>query len=409
MIRNVDDVTALLNRRFGSAAGRPFSIVRTLVWVLVGLYLLGMLYPAKTIKYTDTYYNQHLKNPNVIDQLLDKNDPRGFLKGKKDPNAFTIAWIGTSTLQNVGTGHYSFVPADVRKLVPQINGKSVHVQLYLLEGGRQYDLYTVLSKAIATKPDLIMLDLNPFWVFNDTQVQEWPNLNGAVFGDMVGQPASWPYLAAFDTPSDLALAVGSSHLSVLRDRWSYAGSLRAKVAKLDPLNPPKPDPHPKPLTGTARIAAMQSPLDFWETFRPIVPKGSPNDLLQQQLLKNSTTDGSAINDGIVSAMFSAIVDSKIPTVAYVPAIDPSALTKPSVNAALARIEAHLQKIGDEHTASTFLLKSQSAIRTVHGLTFKDMAHMTYDAPMVDYLANLVCTEVLSQDPTGQCTPSRSGS
>ena len=82
---------------------------------------------------------------------------------------------------------------------------------------------------------------------------------------MIGQPSNWPYLAAFDSPSDLALAVGSSHLSALRDRWTYAASLRDKVAKLDPLNPPKPDPNAKrkPLTGTALMATCMTRRSRW--------------------------------------------------------------------------------------------------------------------------------------------------
>jgi hypothetical protein len=407
MIRNVNDVSALLNRRFGGAVARPWSIVRTLAWVLVGLYVLGLVYPARPTVTSQTYYNKKLVGTSTVDQMLDKNDPRGFVKPVKDPKDFTIAWIGTSTMQNVGPGHYSFVPADVRKMLPEINGKPVRVQMYLLEGGRLMDLYNTVSRAIATKPDMIMLDLNPLWLFNDSQTEEWTNLTGAVFADMVGQPASWPYLAAFDSPSDMALAVAGAHLSVINDRWSYAESLREDLDRWSPINPAKPST--KRPTGTALIASMTSPLDFWETFRPIIALGSPNEKLQEQILKNAVTNGSNLSDGIMNAMFDALAGSKIPTVAYVPAIDPGALKDPGVNEALTRIEDRVAVIANSHQASTFLVKPQSAIRTVTGIKFKDIAHMTYDAPMVSYLANLVCAQDHHVNPNAQCTPTQTAS
>jgi hypothetical protein len=405
VIHDVKDVTALLDRRFGSATSGVLSMLRVIVWTLVGFIVLGVLVPAPKVDLNKTHYNKIMPTRAVRDLTLDKNDPRGWKHPKRDPDAFTIAWVGSSTLQNVGR-HYSFIPADVRERLPEIDGRPVRVEMYLLEGGRLMDLFNSVAEALSTKPDLVMVDLNPLWLFNDRQIQEWDNLNGVVFGNLIGDPVNWPLIAALDTPRDAALGAASSRLPVLRDRWSYAIGLRHRLDELSPLNPAVPDPtapHVAP-TGLALVATMQSPLAFWNYYRPLVPQGTPNRKLQEALLRGAKTDGSVMNDDIVAAMMNALGDSKIPAVAYIPPIEPSALSHAGVDPALRRIERHLQEIAAEHPSPTLLVKSQSAVRVLNGLTFKDLVHLTYDPPMIDYLVGLICSHLAATEPTAQCTP-----
>lgn len=405
MIRDVKDVTALLDRRFGSAAGRPLSFVRTLAWVLVGLYLLGLLFPAPKLDVNRTYYNRKMPNTATRDLVVDKNDPRGWVHRKRDPHKFTIAWVGTSTMQNVAPGPYTFIPADVLARIPKIDGKPVRVNMYLFEGGRLMDLYAAIEDALATKPDLVMLDLNPLWLFNDRAIQGWPNLNTAVFNHLLKVPSSWPIVASLYQPSEGALALASSHLSVLRDRWTYANKLRDMIASMTPINPPAlPKGPQKRPTGLAFVATMQTPLSFWNYYRPIAPLGPGPLPLQEALIRGSRTDGSLMNDDILGSLFGSLAASKIPSIAYMPPINPVSLAHPGVDAALKRIEAHTAQIAGEHKAKTLLVKSQSAIRVLHGLQFKDIAHMTYSTPMVDYLTNLICSDLNSVSGAHECTP-----
>ncbi len=404
MIRNVKDASDLLDRRFGSAVGKPLSFARTLAWILVGLYVLGLLFPAPKVHLNKTYYNRKLPNTATRDLVLDKNDPRGWIHRKKDPSKFTIAWVGTSTMQNVAPGPYSFIPADVRDRIPKIDGKQVQVNMYLFEGGRLMDLYVAIEDAIATKPDLIMLDMNPLWLYNDRQIQNWSNLDTAVFDHLLKVPSSWGIAASLFRPSDAALALASSHLSVLRDRWSYANKLRDEIARRTPINPPAIPTKHKPLTGLALVATFETPLSFWNTYRPVAPQSSDPLPLQEALLRGAKTDGSSLNDDIVGALFGSLVDSKIPAIAYMPPIAPKALAAPGVNAALKRIEAHTKQLAAQHQAKTLLVQSESAIRFLHGLRFKDIAHMTYSTPMVDYLTRLICSHLDSVNPSTQCTP-----
>lgn len=400
MIRNVKDATALLDRRFGSATGRPWSIVRTLIWVLVGIYVIGLVLPAPKVDFQKTHYNVPLQGTRVRDLILDKNDPRGWQHVKKNPHHFTIAWVGGSSIQTVKPGHHGFLAVDTLHRLPKIDGKPVQVNMYLMESSRIYDLYVAVQDAIASKPDMIVLDVNPIWVFNPNAIQSWTNLNSTALSELISHPGAWPLIAAIDSPSDAALAL-ADNLGAVRDRWSYAEKLHDAIDKLAPnAAPPKPATH---LSGVELIATMQESLSFWNYYR-LIPSGTPGAERYPAMMAESKTDGSVLNDYIVGQMFGALADSKIPSLAYMAAVDPSTFRFPGVDATLARIENHLQQIADQHRSPTLLVRSKSATRYASGMQFRDMVHMTYAAPVVDYLSKQICAELTTIDPRTSCTP-----
>ena len=405
MIKNVKDVTDLLDRRFGSAMSRPLSIVRTLVWVVLGLYAIGLVLPAPKLAFNSTSHNRQLRGTTTRDLILDKNDPRGWKHLKKDPKKFTIAWIGTSTLQTVKPGHHGYVTVDVTKRLPKIDGKPVQVNLYLFDAGRAFDAYVATEDALRTKPDLIMVDLNAIWLFTERAVQGWPNLNPAALPSLISDPGNWPLIAAMDSPSDAALSLAASHLSSIRDRWSYAQKANALISHLAP-NLPKIDPSaaaPK-LSGLAKIATYQMPLNFWDRYRRQAPRGSSALQQQEGFLLESNTNGSGLTDDIASRLLSSLADSNIPSIVYLSAVNPASFKDPGVDAALHRVETRLQQLADQHRSKNLFVTSRSAIRTVHGLQFKDMVHTTYDPPLVDYLVKMMCSDLNTVNPSGDCSP-----
>lgn len=405
MIKNVKDATELFDRRFGAALGRPLSILRTLVWVVLGLYLIGLVFPAPKVAFNNTTHNKQLRGTVVRDVILDKNDPRGWKHLKKDPNKFTIAWIGTSTMQTVRPYHHGYVTVDVTKRLPKIDGKPVQVNMYLFDAGRTFDAYAATEDALKTKPDLVLVDLNAVWLFAERAIQGWPNLNSAALPALISDPANWPLVAAMDSPSDAALALAAGHLSSIRDRWSYAQKATSLINRLAP-NQPKIDPSaPAPkLSGLGLIASYQSPLNFWDRYRRQAPKGSSALRQQEGFLLEADTDGSGLTNAIISQMLASLADSKIPSIVYLSAVNPASFKDPGVNSALHRVEVRLRQLADEHRAKTLFVQPQSAIRTVKGLRFKDMVHTTYDPPLVDYLVKMVCSDLNTLNPSGDCSP-----
>jgi hypothetical protein len=399
MPRNVKDVSALLDRHLGSALGRPLSLLRTLVWAVLGVYLIGVVVPASAPR---LHHFRALQDAPVHALMVDKNDPRGWVQPHKDAHAFRIAWIGGSTIQTVAPGHGGFLPADVLDRLTDIDQKPVTVDMYLMEASRIFDLYAVLAEAVATKPDLIVLDVNPLWVFNPNAVQEWNNLNGAALPHLVSRTGSWPLLGGLYSPRDVALSFASGHLSAIRDRWSFSQRLLHGVARLAP-NPaaaPVRKPGAAGPTGVPLIASMQSPYSFWNYYR-LSPGDTEGIKGYPAILRQARTDGSALNDDIVGQMLSMLGDSKIPAIAYVSAVDPATLDAPT-DAALHRVEDHLRAIAAQHRAPNLFVQWQSGTRLVQGLTFRDMAHMTFDPPLANLLAATICRQLIAVDPATEC-------
>jgi hypothetical protein len=401
MIRNVKDVTDLFDRRFGSAMARPLSVVRTLVWALLGMYLFGLVVPAPPVHFA---HNRALATVPAKDLILNKNDPRGWQQVKRDPHTFTIAWIGGSTIQTVKPGQGGFLPVDVLNRLQQIDGKPVQVNMYLMEASRIFDLYAAMANALASKPDMVILDLNPLWIFNPNAVQEWENFNPAAFPDLISRTGNWPLMGALYSPRDVALSLASSHLSSIRDRWSYSQRLLDATKRLSPLTePPAVAPvsgQPRP-TGVQLIASMEMPYSFWNYYR-LAPQDTNGLRGYPAILRQSKTGGSTMNDDIVAQLLSALGDSKIPAIAYVSAVGPATLD-PATDAALHGVESHLRQIAAEHPARTLFVQWQSGTRLVQGLQFRDMAHMTFDPPIANLMAATICSQLTAVDPQTQCT------
>jgi hypothetical protein len=405
MIRNVKDATAFIDRRFGAVGTGGVSLLRIAAWTLVGLFLMGVAVRAPAVDLDKTHYNRLIPTPWVRDVTLDRNDPRGF-QVKHDPKAFTIAWIGPSTLQNISPTHYSFIPADVRERIPEVNGRPVKVDMYFLSGARVYDLYTATINALATHPDMILVDLNPIWLFNDTAVANWFNLNGVSFTHIAPDPHMWPLLAAFDEPQDVATGLAARGLPVIRDRWTYARKARAVLEKVSPLTIPSPLPTaaPPPPKSLAAVANMSTPLDFWQRFRPFADPRSPRAVRQLGLLRQSKTDGSVVNDLVIDRLLAALADSHIPAIAYVPPVSPEVFTAEGADEALQAIEDHLAEIAARHTSDTLEVKHRSAGRDLPPMTFNDLVHLAEDGPFVSYLSDLICAQLTALHVTDHCVP-----
>lgn len=409
MIRNVKDVTDLLDRRAGAAGRRPLSLLRIGAWLLIGLFLAGFVVHAQKPPGA-RQYQAHIKVTNVRDVTLDHNDPRGFFHVNQDPHYFRIAWVGASTLQNIAKHkHYTFVPADFRAAVPAIGGKPVRVDMYFVSGARIQDMYNAVLAAIHGKPNLIVVDDNPLYTFNTLALQGWPSLNEATAPYALARPGSWPLLASFATPEDLALGVMDRRLSALRTRWSLAEQLNEKLDRLSPLNRPLQPTATQHLTELQQIQAFGEALDFWLTYRPIDDPHDPIAVRELALLHESKTTGGTVPDRIVDQLIGSLADSKIPSYFYFSDLDPQALSNPDVNAALARIEDHLHEIADRHQAPTLTVQWQSLERVVAPVPFNDIVHIADDRPIVDYLARTLCAKLAALNPAWTCSRSSGGS
>jgi hypothetical protein len=180
--------------------------------------------------------------------------------------------------------------------------------------------------------------------------------------------------------------------------------LRAGIDKLSPSSEPKATAvPPTELHGLQLVATMPAPLDFWNYYR-LIPHDTPSPERYPAVLREAVTDGSTLNDRIVDQMLGMLADAKIPTFAYLSAVDPFSLTNPATDRALHEVENHLRRLAGENTGPRLQVQWQSGTRLVHGLEFRDMVHMTYDPPMADLLATRICAHLTAVDPHASCVP-----
>jgi hypothetical protein len=402
-MRDVKDVQALLDSRFGGAGRGPWSLVRIVIWMAVGLVLIGMAVPVPGPKLSANKYNAKIKDPLARIVTLDENDPRGF-RGTKDGDDFTIAWVGPSTLQSISKTRYAFIPADVRDRIPRIDGRTVVVDIYFLSGGRVVDLYAATEAALNSDADMIVIDLNPLWLFNERAIQAYENLNGTTFVHLIDHPSQWDLVAELYSPSDVLLGLASTHLPSVRNRWSYAAEIRRRVQVFDRLHASPPAPATAAPSGLDLVAQMQEPIEFWTRYRHTVPASASIRDRQVAFLEQSDTSGGTVNDVVVDHLLAAVVHSGLPAYLYVPPLAPDAMKDPSISATLAGIERHLGEIAARHRSPLVEVDNQSLGRVLPPTTFNDLAHVQEDGPIVSYLARAICHQLLATSTASHCSP-----
>ena len=82
-----------------------------------------------------------------------------------------MAWIGGSELLGVDPRHPAFIPRLVNDKIGTVDGERVDIDIYFVNAMRLADEFAAERAAVAAKPDMVVISLNPVWVLNDLAVQ----------------------------------------------------------------------------------------------------------------------------------------------------------------------------------------------------------------------------------------------
>jgi|GEM_PF-2746134 len=410
MIRNVEDVNRVIDSRFGAAGRSPMSLLRVAGWMIAGMLLIGVIWPASPVDLAQTPDNKGFSNAYVRSVSLDSNDPRGFAP-TEHKGGFTIAWIGGSTLRTSPPGIKEYVAADyiplqVQRFIPRSQGKPVYIDMYYMASARTFDLYAATEAAVSTSPDLLVLGLNPLWLFNDNTIQRRSNLDERLATSDVRDLGSWPIRSALLSPSDLALGTAARGLSAVRDRWSYAQDFQGPLDRLSPLDRSSP-PAPGRLSDLDEVATFTAPLQFWTGY-PKKPAQAEPTQNERDLgnLQYAYSGHAPFTDAVVGRMFATIKASGVPTYVYLDAISQDQLKDPRIDAQLRLIEGHLQSIADQNQAPNLTVRSESVARLLPPMQFADRYHLANARVFAPYLADELCERLRSSDIA--CTPETTG-
>src|SRR6478609_485450 len=191
---------AALRERMGFVV-TTWSLVRIGLVAVVGLVVAGLVIPSHPADLADSPYSA-LATQNTRNVSLPFGDTRGF-QPTSPSHAFRVAWVGGSETLSVGKGHRGFIADLVGDRLGQVDGKNVSTDVFYLDAIRLADELAGLSAAIDSKPDVVVISLNPVWVLNDLAAQQWGYLDGTLARHSTWPPSRWPVAASFVSPGDV--------------------------------------------------------------------------------------------------------------------------------------------------------------------------------------------------------------
>ncbi|MGO4360262.1 hypothetical protein AB4Z14_01135 [Terrabacter sp. 2TAF16] len=364
-----DRLLAFLHDRVGFDVTR-WSIVRIAAFAVAALVVAGIVVEPRPGQRDD----QALATRQVRNVSLAFGDPRGFDPTPKGKN-FKVAWIGGSETQAVGPKTRAFIPGLVSERMGRVDGKVVSTDLYYLDAIRLVDEVSALSSALASKPDLVVISLNPVWVLNDLAPQQWDYLDGALARGSLWPPSRWVLAASFLSPGDVGWRVlSAASPPLVGDRFEWGLDLTEQTSTLsflDVVQTPK-----SRATGLAALAERR-PVDFWAS--RFASSRPTKDLASIQLntIEREVVSRSSLNTAALQQMFEMVRTAGVPTYFYVHGINPTVYAQPDARGYVDQLRAQLAAATAGQTTSRVRFDPQGLQDRVPPTKYRDIVHV-YD-------------------------------
>ena len=334
-------------------------------------------------------------------------DQRGFDKSSFGKDRYRIAWISGSEGEYFPPGKNSdYVANLVTKALPQIAGRPVGVDLYFLPAMRQADLYFALLDAIASKPDMIVMSLNPVWVLDPIATHEWTQLDAKAATQLIDRPAGWPIAASLLSPSDLMWGLAADAFETVPRpcvlQHQDPGRRRTTSAPSTARGWPWPRRANRARTTRHSVpSASGSSTGSTSPTAPVPRTGPRGSRSPTRETTRSTRCSSA-------RPREALRDSKIPSYVYLAQVNSQWLaTNPPIRKAVSGVEQQLADVRSDFSAGNIRFQPLNASRFVPGLVFQrgDVIHIQQPAAIGPYLADQLCRLARQTGQTG-CNPTR---
>lgn len=376
------------------------SLLRVMSWAVATIVVIGVVAPDRPADQLIDEYTVQAGVDGVLAVGGDRADQRGF-SPSDDDDTFRIAWIAGSSVQGVEPSNRTFVPAQIRERIPEIDNRPVAMDMYFLSGMRILDEYAAVLEAIESEPDMIVVTLNPFWALNDRAIQGWDNLDGQLFAALVDSPSKWPILASTVGPGDALWGTIGTRLDAYRDRYYWGGQLSDRFgdASLLDLDPAEPDENPSELE---RVAAWQIPVFFWDTYANLADSSITGPDRQAVPFDYAADRRAGINRTAVAGIFQALTEADVPSYVYVAQIDDEIVAEPVASGALDRVETQIAEIADADAGDNVTVVTESAVRLVGDMNFRDAIHLFDTEQMADHLESELCTVIASNQWESSC-------
>ncbi|RNL63249.1 hypothetical protein EFK50_16285 [Nocardioides marmoriginsengisoli] len=393
----VDRLLAWLRTGPGYVPTR-WSLLRIAIVTVVALVVAGMVLPGKISTIDDGKYNG-LATKTTRNIALPFGDTRGFRPTDR-PNSFRVAWVGGSELLGKGLGKRAFIPGVAAKEIGRVGGKPISTDIYYMDAIRLTDELSALTSAVASKPDLVVVSLNPVWVMNDLAVQQWGYLDGNLALHSVDKPALWPVVASLVSPGDAGWKVLSGISGVVNDRYDWGVDLTEKTAGWSFLHEIK-DAKPPELSKLAQLG-LRRPVDFFfGESQEVEDAAGDVTAAQFAILAREVASRSSFNRTVLRAMMDVVDRAGVDAYFYMPPINAEFYQHPEAKRYVDQVRAMLAEASEGRTNAHLFLDPQGLQDRVPETEYEDIVHVLDPKPEAGVLADDLCKLLKSwnRDPT----------
>ncbi len=209
-------------RFIGYTATWP-GVIRILLWALLFLYLGGSLLPERK---REVPFSENVGGLPVTPRVTLPSDPEFVDQSLPSAEKIKkrIAWISDSSsviyrpgakfLDFTTMKENSLLPLKTLEIIDASEPGTYGIDLYLRLSLRSLESYTLTALALENKPDVVVLTLNPFFVFNSHAFFKGDSHFARASGVWAEHTSSWPWLLTLTSPADHLWSLLARRLNV---------------------------------------------------------------------------------------------------------------------------------------------------------------------------------------------------
>lgn len=389
-----------------------WGIIRIAFWVAFFLTAASLYLPSAP---ENVPFEASPRNPRLRLTATIAEDPRFMLKLPRQ-EGINIAWITDSSGAVFPADKY-VAEAEYKdtKLIPSLaldrlqklaRTDNIGVDLSIQPGLRSLENYSSVAAAIESKPDMIVLSFNPFWLLNGYEIHKRRAHLNRASGLWAEHPPAWPWLLTLASPANnLWTALGSKY-AIISDMSLYKGRIEAMLPRF-----PTPQAANKPAEQEDRVQLIKSNVVFWvcygalrEKCLPIVKPtgGVDNKLWYREMLKLSDLQSYGMARDIWQKTLDMLAHSGIPTYIYMMPSGPDVKLDDAAYEKLQEMEKLLELSADRYKDTNVHITPRIPPDVLRTMKFRpdDSAHVITQGKFDHYLAQQIW-HIIEQDKVGK--------
>lgn len=368
-----------------------WSLGRILLWTIVFLFAAAYFAPVDPDRDRQVFaYDQEATSMLLSDGTIAKEPIQ-----VSSSDGIDIVWVSDSSgvtmmsppLQREDDAR---LPLLTVERVSAKSGQPVAGYYYLFNSMRILDMYVFVADALHRDPDLLVVTLNPGWVFSPYSIfaREESVRSGS---SLWLNPRDIPLWFGVLSPADHAANVLSSLVPQLFDAARYHEGRKTLQRRVFG------SPVPSPRADSGLFYNFDSAVAFWMSF--VTDRQAnvrPDDMdqfrwlvrqWQADILQRPDVSEGSFSSSLLERMLARIESSGVPTLLYLAPLDPAISGDVSAMSGYAATRALLQDFAQNRQGSTVRILVDLPEEIVSSMVFWDTIHTSHFGVLDAYLAD----------------------